>query len=181
MSESSSVVADRGLLDELQKVGTNLSSSVSARPGADKALNSSGSGPQSFLDAVRNNTTVSNPESSAASGYSSVRTEDEEIRATRQQRMQQQGLDGSGNTGWRTGDGSDGSLSEATSFSELLANDSETQAGTDGKRNLSAEQFTLYVLGATASQSLRLRVDCLVTSVLLAVPRELHSRHCCTH
>jgi hypothetical protein len=71
------------------------------------------------------------------------------IRADRQQRMREQGLDGSKNTGWRTGDGTDGQLTAATSLSEMLVSgDSETTKTSDAQANLSAEQFTLCALSA---------------------------------
>lgn len=143
-----SVAADSGLREQLQNlVPSHLSENSHT---ADKDPQSGDGSPKSFLDSIRSNgPVVSNPESSAAS--SNARTSDEEIRATRQQRMQQQGLDGSGSTGWRTGDGSDGELTEADNFSELLrpvqdSSDTSSTAASEEQVNLSAEQFTLYAL-----------------------------------
>ena len=97
---------------------------------------------------------MSNPKSSPASN--SARTEEEQIRASRQRRMQEQGLDGRGSTGWRTGDGSeDGALSEAENFSELLRPESDTESA-----SLSAEQFTLYALSPTPLPRFLNTCDC---------------------
>lgn len=138
--QSSSAAADRGLLARLQQVQAGLTSRVSGNPpAADTKIPSSVGSPKSFLDSIRDNGPVmSQPQSTPSN---SARTESEEIRASRQRRMQEQGLDGRGSTGWRTGDGSeDGALTEASSFSDLL---SSHESGPESA-SLSAEQFTLY-------------------------------------
>lgn len=148
--------SDRGLLQSLQEVQASLTSRVSGNtPAADKDTQSGTGSPKSFLDSIRDNGPVmSNPKSSPASN--SARTEEEQIRASRQRRMQEQGLDGRGSTGWRTGDGSeDGALSEAENFSELLRPESDTESA-----SLSAEQFTLYALSPTPLPRFLNTCDC---------------------
>jgi hypothetical protein len=150
-SETSAEDADNSLLQELK----NRTQRIVDSAGSGSAAQTS-SGPKSFMDAIRSaGQVISNPVPGAGTPpRMSKRSEDEEIRRTRQQRMAEQGLDGSAKTGWRTGDKNDeGELSEAENFSQLLrqpSSDSESEQGP-----LSAEQFTMYAIAPSRTESKR--------------------------
>ena len=116
---------------------------------------------RSFMDDVRNST-LSQAGAPAAPGgtrsRTSKRSEDEQIRADRQRRMEQQGLTGAGReAGWRAADRSDGS---GASASEALTDGTKELSRALGARmpdavpadtQYTAEQFTLYALRSTTS------------------------------
>lgn len=140
---SAAAAADQSVFTELAKV--QAQTLVDSVGGAGKGSPGRSRGRNSYLDSINvadapSGNPVPHPSARPAP---SRRTEDEEIRASRQQRMEEQGLDGSADTGWRTGDEStntSGEVTGAKDFSELLRPDS---SDSDADASLSAEQFTM--------------------------------------
>lgn len=140
---SAAAAADKSVLTELAKV--QAQTIVDSVGGSDNTGTGRSKGRNAFLDSINVADSPSGNPTPTARPVRSRRTEDEEIRASRQQRMEEQGLDGSADTGWRTGDeapNTSGKVMGARDFSELLRPDS---SDSDADVGLSAEQFTLYV------------------------------------
>lgn len=162
-STKSAAAADQSVFTELAKI--QAQTLVDSVGGAGKGHSGRSKGRSSFLDSINvAETPTGNPMPyPTARPASSRRTEDEQIRASRQQRMEEQGLDGSADTGWRTGEESStkpGDVTGARDFSELLRPDSSES---DADTSLSAEQFTMYV--SHAYPNCRLRPASLVWMV----------------
>lgn len=139
--------ADANLLAEMAKerVASTLQSSSSGSDGG-----RSGGGGGSFMDSIKAATPMATPE--VRPGMRSKRSEDEQIRASRRERMAQQGLVGEErDSGWRARDRSDdqgkptaASAAQDGPRSKLQAMlGASTATGSHASAEMSPEQFTL--------------------------------------